>query len=782
LLIVVSLVAAAVVAAIGPERVNAAPVQTAPDGYTNPGVIGTSPFVIKVGDKYYQYVDGITYGRIPIVESTDLDTWTWPNAQSALTAPSYSWAQPEPWKFTAPSVAHIPSNPENHRFVLYFTGSHKGGPGHPVGQRCIGVATSGSPAGPFVEYAPVGQTPQPLVCPDNGSSTTITAEAKDASPTPLAGALNIRTLVYQMTGTSAGIHARKLLPSGLAVDPATSASRIFTAPDRPAAGHNLWLNGVVERPTVTVGPDGQAWLFFSGQDASTGRQAVGRVKCVTYGSLAPCVPYQSGLPLGVHPANGGRWFGSSDQVANPGRAHVFSDGNQAWIAYQASPASDCAGTTCANTRTYLDKVCFAGNQPRTNAPTTGAQARNPSAPCEQDVPSDWQAAVGQHLHHVGGGWGELDVASPGMTLRQVVHTTSGGTALRVRITNRVGTEPLRIDQATVAVSGQRQGAASTTAGPIKPLTFGGRAGVQVPIGSEVVSDAIRFDSPIPSGHDVAISLFIPQHAGPADLWIVGNETSFQAPGNQTGATSLTSATAGIGTIGVAAVDLLTPNPQGTVVVLGDSITDGFGDAPILDTADDTDPNTTANWTDVLYTRLAAAGRGRTGVVNQGLVGGRLGPASAGESGLERLDRDVLAQTGIRTMIVELGNNDVRGRAGLTADQLTSEFQALVQRAHAAGVRVVGMTILPIWFPTGSGGNCTFDGTTLNEAQEEIRTTVNQRMIDGTIPFDAVVRLDQVYGDKVDPRKLDLAMVGDDCVHPGELGRSSIAAAVDLAAL
>jgi lysophospholipase L1-like esterase len=398
------------------------------------------------------------------------------------------------------------------------------------------------------------------------------------------------------------------------------------------------------------------------------------------------------------------------------------------------------------------------------------------------VPSDWQATVGQHLQN-SGGWGLLNISSPGATLRQVVHTTSGGTAVRVRITNRVGTEPLRIDQATVAVSTQRQGAASTVAGPIKALTFGGRAGVQVPIGSEVVSDAIRFDSPIPSGHDVAVSLFIPQHSGPADLWIVGNETSFQAAGNQVDATSLTGPASGPATVGVAAVDLLTPSPQGTVVVLADSITDGYGDGPLLDTADDTDPNTTANWTDVFYGLLAAAGRAQTGVVNEGLVADMLGPAPTVESGLERLDREVLAQTGITTMIVELGNNDVRGRPGLTADQLTSEFQTLVQRAHAAGVRVIGMTIPPIWFPTRSGDSCTYEGTTLNQAQEAIRNTVNQRMSDRTIPFDDVVPLAEVYGAPPgDPGQFDLAMVGDDCIHPGELGRSSIAAAVIQATL
>jgi len=785
LLIVVSLATTSVVAVAGREPVTAVPAQTPPDGYTNPAVaIGTSPFVLKDGAKYYQYLDGFPYGRIPIAESTDLETWTWPNAQSALIATSYAWAQPDVTKFTAPSVSYIPTNAEAQRYVLYFTGVHKGAAGHPAGQRCIGVATSRSPAGPFVEYAPAGQTPQPLVCPDNGDNTTNPVEATDPSPAPIGGALNQRLLLYQLTGPSRGIYSQRLLASGLAVDPAVPTSRIFTAPDTPPAGQNVWRDGVVERPAVAIGPDGQAWLVFSGTDPSTGRQSVGTVKCVTYGGLAPCIPYGSGLPLGVYPANGGRWFGSSDQVANPGRAQVFSDGNQSWITYQASAAGDCSGTTCVNPHTYVDKFCFAGNRPRTNAPTTGPQTRDPAAACEQDVPADWQASVGQHLQNVGA-WGLLDIPSPGQTLRQIVHTTSGGSAVRVRISNRVGTEPLRIDQATVAVSAQRQSADNTVAGPIKALTFGGRPNVQVPIGSEVVSDAIRLDSPVSPGHDLAVSLFVPQHAGPADLWIVGNETSFSAPGNQVAAASLTNPTSTSGTIAVAAVDLLTSNPQGTVVVLGDSITDGFGDAPLLDTADDADPLTTANWTDVLYGRLAdpSIGRARTGVVNEGLVGGTTGPASSVETGLERLDRDVLAQTGIRTVIVEFGHNDVK--AGQSADQITTALQTLVQRAHFAGVRVVGMTLPPIWMPARNPatGNCEYSAPH-DLAQEAVRTTVNNRIVDHTIPFDAVVRLDQVYGAKPpgDPQQVDFAMVGDDCVHPGEAGRAAIANAVDLATI
>ena len=63
----------------------------------------------------------------------------------------------------------------------------------------------------------------------------------------------------------------------------------------------------------------------------------------------------------------------------------------------------------------------------------------------------------------------------------------------------------------------------------------------------------------------------------------------------------------------------------------------------------------ARWTDQLARRLVAQpGHRAMGVLNEGMAGNRLLHDSLGPNALARFDRDVLAQTGVTHVIVELG--------------------------------------------------------------------------------------------------------------------------------
>src|SRR5262249_16916306 len=68
------------------------------------------------------------------------------------------------------------------------------------------------------------------------------------------------------------------------------------------------------------------------------------------------------------------------------------------------------------------------------------------------------------------------------TLREIVHTSIAGKALRVRLTNEFGKEPLRIDAATIANS---TGVSGVDAASLRDLTFGGSASIVIPPGAEV---------------------------------------------------------------------------------------------------------------------------------------------------------------------------------------------------------------------------------------------------------------------------------------------------------
>src|SRR6185436_9829106 len=103
-----------------------------------------------------------------------------------------------------------------------------------------------------------------------------------------------------------------------------------------------------------------------------------------------------------------------------------------------------------------------------------------------------------------------------------------------------------------------------------------------------------------------------------------------------------------------AVDVAAPEGTGVIVALGDSITDGANSTG----------DTNRRWPDVLAARLLAAKK-NVAVANQGIGGNRIlhdgardyGPAF-GPSALARFDRDVLAQAGVKYVIVLLGINDI----------------------------------------------------------------------------------------------------------------------------
>jgi lysophospholipase L1-like esterase len=215
------------------------------------------------------------------------------------------------------------------------------------------------------------------------------------------------------------------------------------------------------------------------------------------------------------------------------------------------------------------------------------------------------------------------------------------------------------------------------------------------------------------------------------------------------------------------------------VALGDSITNGA--------------NTVANlnhrWPDLFAQRLRAA-RLDHGVANLGVSGNRLlhdpnPPAGSGavafaayfgHSALRRFDRDVLAQPGVRDVIVLLGVNDL-GHPGtvapagevVSAADLIGGHRQLIARAHASGLRIFGGTILP------------FKGDTLGfySAENERKRSALNRWIrtggehDGVVDFDAAMR------DPADPLRLNPALDSGDHLHPNDAGMVVMAGAVPL---
>lgn len=290
-----------------------------------------------------------------------------------------------------------------------------------------------------------------------------------------------------------------------------------------------------------------------------------------------------------------------------------------------------------------------------------------------------------------GSWATAPVQEDGgqwqlekQSLRMIAHLSLGGSRLRVRLSNVYGSAPVTFGQVRVA---------RRTAGPAvdpatdRPVRFGGLRQVSIPAGQDAVSDPV--DLPVVAGSDLVVSMHVRSARGGATRHPLALTTQYASPH---GSGDVTRDASGSGftspmstTYFLTGVDVQASARASAVVAFGDSITDGSSSIP----------DSNGRWPDVLARRLAARGQ-HVGVLNAGISantvtrsGDRFG---GGEPGVVRFSRDVLAQSGVHAVVVFEGTNDLA--AGVSAAEVVSGLRALAQRARAAGLTVVGATLLP----------------------------------------------------------------------------------------
>jgi lysophospholipase L1-like esterase len=372
------------------------------------------------------------------------------------------------------------------------------------------------------------------------------------------------------------------------------------------------------------------------------------------------------------------------------------------------------------------------------------------------------------------------------TVRQIVRTSVGGSQVRVALTNRFGTKPLRIGGAHVALRADGPAIVEKSGGA---LAFRGKPTVAIEAGSMVLSDPVSID--VKPLSDLAIDLYLPEEG-----WGAGSATTYHASALATGYLSAKGNHAGAAKMPVEStfqqwlflqrVDVSSATAPGTIVTFGDSITDGTGSTP----------DTNSRWPDFLARRLVERyGSAAPGVVNVGIAGNWVLKHNAGSSllkragipvasdepddpnalfgpsGLSRFDHDALLQTGVTHVIVLETINDI-GMAfdpvSPTVEELISGHRALIQRAHARGLKIYGGTLTPFkgafyWTESGEARR--------QKLNEWIRTSGEY---DGVIDFDAAVR------DPKDATKFRADFQPGDWLHANDAGYKAMAGAVDLA--
>lgn len=409
---------------------------------------------------------------------------------------------------------------------------------------------------------------------------------------------------------------------------------------------------------------------------------------------------------------------------------------------------------------FVTPLCFGANAPANQSPWVAT----------------WGAAMVPTEHGT-----EPDFSN--QTLRQIIHTSVAGSQVRVWISNRFGSLPLRVGAAHIAIAATptavlptetvRAKSRSSDAldrsgiqpGSDRTLTFHGLASIEIPPGAAIVSDPVPLD--VPPLADLAISLYFPGHTLGATEHTLARQTSYASSRNVVDSPTLAGKSWPIESwYFLTSVDVYAPGDS-SVVAMGDSITDG----------DHSTANTNHRWPSYLADRLAAdsatQSAGVLGVVDSGIDGNRVLLDGWGPNALSRINRDVLARSGARYLIILESINDI-GRYtddhqpyGDLAQRLETGLAQIAAQAHQHGLRVFGATLTPY-------KDCGY----YSPAGEQVREAVNQ-WIRTTRDFDGVADFDKAVRDPQHPLRFLPKYDSGDNLHPNDAGYKAMADAIDL---
>ncbi|WP_344120844.1 SGNH/GDSL hydrolase family protein [Streptomyces blastmyceticus] len=378
----------------------------------------------------------------------------------------------------------------------------------------------------------------------------------------------------------------------------------------------------------------------------------------------------------------------------------------------------------------------------------------------------WSAPVQRPSSGFEENWAESGFAR--QSIRQTVRVTGSGTAVRIRLSNRFGNRPLVVSAVSLALAGE---GAAVRPGTVREVTFDGLTAVTVPVGGEVVTDAVeltvqRFDS-------LTVTLYFDSPTGPATFHAQAYAHSFRAAGDRTtdvegdGFTEQTHSWYYLSDVELSGGEA----QHGTVVAFGDSITDGFGSTV----------GANFRYPDRLAERLSAAGK-PWAVINAGIGGNLVLHDSSwyGDRAVSRFERDVLDKPGVRSVIIFAGLNDIgfseadletyKPNPDVTVSELIAAYRGLIAQAHGRGIKVIGATILP------------FKGSEYHTPRAEAKRIALNEWIRVSGEYDAVADFDKALASHDDPEVLLPAYDCGDFKHPNDAGYRAMAAAVDLDSL
>jgi lysophospholipase L1-like esterase len=350
---------------------------------------------------------------------------------------------------------------------------------------------------------------------------------------------------------------------------------------------------------------------------------------------------------------------------------------------------------------------------------------------------------------------------PGLTnntLRQKVRVSIGGDSIRVRFSNEFSTSPVTMEKVQLALA---CGESSINIETIKTLKFNGSEQVTMEPGIAVTSDAIAFK--LEPRADVSISIYFGQTSPDVTGHPGSRTSSYIVEGNQTNAESLEGATIADRWYVINGIDVKAPENAASIAILGNSITDGRGSGT----------NKQNRWPDILSERLVENPTTQNvAVLNHGIGGNCVLRQCLGPAAVERFERDVLMQHGVKWLVILEGVNDLgqtpdSATAMQVANDLIMAYEQMIEKAHSNNIKAYGATILPI-------ANSFY----YTDYREDARQVVNS-WIRNSGRFDAVIDFDLAMRNPSDTILILPDKHDGDFLHPNEDGYKLMGESIDL---
>lgn len=317
------------------------------------------------------------------------------------------------------------------------------------------------------------------------------------------------------------------------------------------------------------------------------------------------------------------------------------------------------------------------------------------------------------------GQGDMPQSSlSGRALREIVQVSIPGDRLRMQLSNIHSKEPVEIKSVFIADAAD---SCDIDVKSAKYLTFDGKKSVTIAPGGAVYCDETIYDlKPL---QRLAITVNYGENTPVnASSHRGSRTTSYIINGEAKPKTKFVDAEKVDHWYNISCIDVLKSEPTPCIAIIGNSITDGRGSTT----------NMQNRWPDF----LAKALEGKVGVLNLGIGGNAVVSGGLSEPAIVRFDRDVLGQSGVSTVVIFEGVNDIGGERPNHQEivkNIIDAYTTFISKSKAAGKKVYLATITPY-------KNSFYE----NHFSEAARLTLNDwiranKDVDGVIDFDAAVR-------------------------------------------